>query len=149
MIATMRGIPQLFAGDEYAQRSVDMSRGHSGLRQPLPDEANLTETEKDMFEYQSRLFQFRKQEPVIHTGKTMHFMSRDNTYAYFRYNADEAVFVFLNASATNKQIPTDHYKEILTKYNPRGIDIISGKIVDLSEETVVQPLTSIVVKLGK
>ena len=147
MIATIRGIPQLFAGDEYGQRSADLSKGHSGLRRPLPAKADLTAQEKDMFDYQSRLFQFRKNEAVIHTGKTMHFLSRDNTYAYFRYNADGAVFVYLNASDSPKQIPADHYAEILDKYCNTGVDVITGKETDLSKEITVEPLSSIVVKL--
>lgn len=147
MIATMRGIPQLFAGDEYGQRSVDLSKGHSGLRQPLPQKEQLTEAEKDMFNFQSRLFQFRKSEPVIHTGKTMHFLGRDNTYAYFRYNDDEAVFVFLNASEQPRLIPADHYAEILGKYEKTGIDVVSGKEIDLNGNVEIEPLSSIVVKL--
>ncbi len=153
MIATMRGIPQLFAGDEYGQRSVDMSKGHSGLRQPLPEKDKLTDAERDMFEYQSKLFQFRKGEEVLHNGKTMHFMSRDNTYAYFRYNDEEAVFVFLNASDEPRIIPLDHYQEILSKYDPAGVDVISGKAYELREnprrKIKIEPLSSIVVKLTK
>lgn len=149
MIATMRGIPQLFAGDEYGQRSADITRGHSGLRQPLPQADKLTEAEKDMFAYQSNLFQFRLNETVLHTGKTMHFLSRDNTYAYFRYNDDEAVFVYLNASDAEKTIPACTYKEILSKYNAKGTDIISKREINLEDNAVVAPLSSVVVKLTK
>lgn len=149
LIATMRGIPQLFAGDEYGQRSVDLSRGHSGLRQPLPEMDKLTDAERDMFNYQSRIFQFRKTEQVLHNGKTMHFLSRDNTYAFFRYNQDEAVFVFANAAENKRVVPVDHYNEILSNYNPKGVDILTGNIVDLTEPFQLEPLTSIVVKLSK
>ena len=103
-----------------------------------------------MCDYHTRLFQWRKGEPVIHTGKTMHFITRDNTYAYFRYNENEAVFVYLNASEENRTIPTAHYAEILGKYNPVGVDVITGDTYDLSEEEIVIPaLSSIVVKLSK
>ena len=149
LVATMRGIPQLFAGDEYGQRSVDLSRGHSGLRQPLPQEDSLTEAEKDMFDFQSRLFQFRKEQEVLHTGKTMHFISRDNTYAFFRYNDTEAVFVFANAATDKRLVPVDHYQEILSLYNPHGEDVLTGKPVDLTQPFFIEPLTSIVVKLNK
>ncbi len=148
LIATMRGIPQLFAGDEYGQRSADRSRGHSGLRQPLPQENQLSDYEKDMFDFQSRLFTWRLNEPVIHTGKTMHFMSRDNTYAYFRYNNDKAVFVYLNASAQPRTIPTEHYNEILAHYNTNGTDLISGKEYNLSQTITIEPLTSIIIPLN-
>ncbi|MBQ7209519.1 MAG: cyclomaltodextrinase C-terminal domain-containing protein [Paludibacteraceae bacterium] len=148
MIATMRGIPQLFAGDEYGMRSADITRGHSGLRQPLPEADKLTDAERDMFDYQSRLFQFRKQEPIIHNGKTLHFASRDNTYAYFRYTDDGAVFVFLNAAEQPRIVPIGNYEEILAKYNQQGVDILSGDITDLSKPFEVAPLSAIVVKIN-
>lgn len=149
LIATIRGIPQLFAGDEYGMRSADIRRGHSGLRQPLPAVDTLSEAQKDMFDFQSRLFNFRKNEPIIHTGKTMHFLPQHNAYAYFRYNDDGAVFTFINASEQAQTIPADTYQEILCRYNPQGIDVISGQAIDLSAPTTVEPLTSIVVKLNK
>ena len=150
LLATMRGIPQVFAGDEYAMKSSDRRLGHSTLRMPLPQGKEVTPEMQDMFDYQSRLFQWRKSEPVIHTGKTMHFMSRDNTYGFFRYNDTEAVFVFTNASEDNRTIPTANYAEILSKYNPVGEDVITGKTYDLSHrDIVVAPLSSIVVKLNK
>ena len=150
LLATMRGIPQVFYGDEYAMKSADRRMGHSTLRMPLPLGEAVTAEMQDMFDYQSRLFQWRKGEKVIHTGRTMHFMSRDNTYAYFRYNDEEAAFVFVNASDENRTIPTANYAEILGKYNPVGMDVISGKTYDLSQKDIVIPaLSSIVVKLNK
>ena len=150
LLATMRGIPQVFYGDEYAMKSSDRRLGHSTLRMPLPLGEAVTEEMQDMFDYQSKLFQWRKGEPVIHTGRTMHFMSRDNTYGFFRYNDNEAVFVFVNASEDNRTIPTANYAEILSKYNPVGVDVITGKIYHLSQkDIVIDPLSSIVVKLQK
>jgi hypothetical protein len=80
----------------------------------------------------------------------MHFMSRDNTYAFFRYTDEGAVFVFANASAENRTIPTANYAEILGKYNPVGTDIMTGERVDLSKtDLVVAPLSTLIVKLSK
>ena len=150
LLATMRGIPQVFYGDEYGMTSSDRSLGHSTLRMPLPLGDAVTAEMKDMYDYQSQLFQFRKNEPILHTGKTMHFMSRDNTYAYFRYTDEGAVFVFANASEHERTIPTDHYTEILGKYNPVGADVITGKTIDLSQkDIVVAPISTIIVKLNK
>lgn len=150
LLATMRGIPQVFAGDEYDMHSSDMSKGHSTLRMPLPTPEQLTDEQRDMFDYQSRLLQWRKSEPVIHTGRTMHFLSRDNTYAFFRYTDEEAVFVFANASDEARTIPTTHYTEILSKYNLVGTDILTGKSVDLSLTNIeVAPVSALIVKLHK
>ena len=150
LLATMRGIPQVFAGDEYDMHSSDMSKGHSTLRMPLPMPEQLTDEQRDMFDYQRRLLQWRKSEPVIHTGRTMHFLSRDNTYAFFRYTDEEAVFVFANASDEARTIPTTHYTEILSKYNLVGTDILTGKSVDLSLTNIeVAPVSALIVKLHK
>lgn len=150
LLATMRGIPQVFAGDEYDMHSSDMSKGHSTLRMPLPMPEQLTDEQRDMFDYQRRLLQWRKSEPVIHTGRTMHFLSRDNTYAFFRYTDEEAVFVFANASDEARTIPTTHYTEILSKYNLVGTDILTGKSVDLSLTNIEVALVSaLIVKLHK
>ncbi len=150
LLATMRGIPQVFAGDEYGLKSSDRSMGHSTLRMPLPLGEEVTDEMQDMFDYQSKLFQWRKTEPIIHIGKTMHFITRDNTYAYFRYTDEGAVFVYVNASEENRTIPTAHYAEILCKYNPVGVDIITGETIDLSQKDLVAtPLSALIVKLGK
>lgn len=150
LLATMRGIPQVFAGDEYDMHSSDMSKGHSTLRMPLPMPEQLTDEQRDMFDYQRRLLQWRKSEPVIHTGRTMHFLNRDNTYAFFRYTDEEAVFVFANASNEARTIPTTHYTEILSKYNLVGTDILTRKSVDLSLTNIeVAPVSALIVKLHK
>lgn len=150
LLATMRGIPQVFAGDEYAMQSSDRSKGHSTLRMPLPMPEQLTDSQRDMYNYQRALFQWRKTEPILHTGKTLHFMSRDNTYAYFRYTDEGAVFVFANASEEPRTIPTAHYAEILTKYNTTGRDVLTGESVDLSREDIaVEPLSTLIVRIGK
>ena len=150
LLATMRGIPQVLYGDEYAMtsKSEDPSN-HSYLRAPLPQGDQVTDQMQDMFDFQSRLFNWRKDEPVLHWGKTMHFLARDNTYAYFRYNDDEAVFVFSNAAEEPREIPVDHYREILDQYNPVGFDPLNGEKVNLSEPQKVDALSTLVVKLTK
>lgn len=151
LLATMRGIPQVLYGDEYAMISSNKENpnDHSYLRMPLPQESELNAEMVDMFDFQSQLFQWRKKEPVLHFGKTLHFLSRDNTYAFFRYNDQEAVFVFTNASEEDREVPVSHYREILENYNPMGSDPLSGKKVSLVRPFKVAGLSTIVVKLTK
>jgi len=148
LIATLRGIPQTFAGDEYAQRSADRSMGHSGLRQPLPEKDQITPDQQALYQQMCQLWNWRKTEPVLWTGKTMHFMARDNTYAYVRYNKDEAVLVFINASEQEKTIPLDHYQEILSRY-PTAINPFTHQSIDLSQPQLSDPLSAFIVKLSK
>ena len=151
LLATMRGIPQVLYGDEYAMTSASEDpSNHSYLRAPLPQGDEVTPEMQDMFDFQSKLFQWRKNEPVLHTGKTMHFLARDNTYAFFRYDKESAVFVFANASDQVRVAPTENYEEILSQYNPVGINPLTGETVDLRRADVAAPaLSTIVVKLHK
>ena len=150
LLATMRGIPQVLYGDEYAMISKgEDPNAHSYLRAPLPQGEEVTAEMQDMFDFQSKLFNWRKNEPVLHSGRTMHFLARNNTYAYFRYNDNEAVFVFANASEEPRIIPTDTYKEILGKYNAVGIDPLTGEEVDMNEELNIRGLETLIVKLKK
>ncbi len=151
LLATMRGIPQVLYGDEYAMTSAcpDPSN-HSYLRAPLPQGEQVTPAMQDMFDFQSRLFNWRKDEKVLHFGRTMHFLGRNNTYAYFRYNENEAVFVFANAAEEPRRIPTETYAEILSKYNAVGFSPLTGEVIDLNRKDIEVPeLSTVVVKLVK
>lgn len=150
LLATMRGIPQVLYGDEFAMTSKgEDPSNHSYLRAPLPQGDEVTEEMNDMFEFQSKLFNWRKGEKVLHVGKTMHFLARNNTYAFFRYLDNEAVFVFANAGEKPVEIPVDHYAEILRKYRPVGINPMTGEEVDLSQPMKIEGLSTIIVKLWK
>ena len=152
LLATMRGIPQVLYGDEYAMISANKEdpNNHSYLRAPLPLGEEVNKEMKEMYDFQSRLFQWRKKEPVLHFGKTMHFLSRNNTYAFFRYDDKEAVFVFANAADEARNIPVETYQEILGQYNPEGYDPLTGNIINLSRNDIKVPaLSTIIVKLTK
>ena len=169
LMATMRGIPQIFAGDELMMVSADRSQGHGGLRVDFPggwpgDKMNLFTHEgreaqrlntdgkavypgqaELLFDYVSRLFNWRKTAEVIHTGRTLHFITRDNTYAFFRYNDNKAVFVFINNSEEEKTIPWSYYSEI-SEGLKEGIDVLTGTTVTIDDSTKVAPETALVVE---
>lgn len=150
LLATMRGIPQVFYGDEYAMTAPEDPNSHSHLRMPLPLGDQVTKEQQEMYDFQSALFQWRKKETVLHTGRTMHFLSRDNTYGFFRYNENEAVFVFANAAEEARTIPTANYKEITSKYNTVGVNPLTGETIDLSKTDITVPaLSTLIVKLTK
>lgn len=172
LMATMRGIPQVFAGDELMMVSADRSQGHGGLRVDFPggwpgDKMNLFTHEgreaqrlntdgkavypgqaELLFDYVSRLFNWRKTAEVIHTGRTLHFITRDNTYAFFRYNDSKAVFVFINNSEEDKTIPWSYYSEI-SEGLKEGIDVLTGTTVTIDDSTKVAPETALVVEFQR
>ena len=169
MMATMRGYPQIFAGDEQMFVSCDLGMGHGGLRVDFPggwpgDEMDLFTDEgrkaatkntdglavpqgqaADIFDYVSHLFQWRKTKDVIHNGKTMHFITRDNTYGYFRYDDDDVVFVYVNNSNEPKNIPWSYYSEI-SEGLTGGVNVVTGEPCEVSDATVAEPQSVLIVE---
>ena len=171
MMATMRGIPQIFAGDElmFVSDNLRDAGDHGGLRVDFPggwkgdavdlftEEGRKAQTHNtdglevpqgqaaEMFDYVSRLFQWRKTKDVIHNGKTLHFMTRDNTYGYFRHDEYDVVFVYINNSQQPKNIPWSYYSEISEGLKD-GVDVITGEPCEISDATVVPPCTALIVE---
>ena len=159
LLATMRGIPQFFTGDEWMMRSVDLSQGHGGLRTDSPggwpsdkvdyfDAEQLTGDAAEVYCHVKKLFNWRKTKPVIHHGKTLHFGTRDNTYAYFRYDATDAVFVYVNNSRGKRQVPWSNYAEI-TEGLTEGRNVLTGEIVTISDTTTVGPREALIVEFKR
>jgi glycosidase len=151
-------MPQILYGDELMFRSTDRSKGHPTLRVDFPggwegDAVNLfnreehTGDQKEVFDHTHALMNWRKSKEVIHTGKTLHFIDRDNTYAFFRYNDAEVVFVYVNNSNEEHTVPWARYAEI-TDGLTEGRDVLTGNSVKM-DNLKVAPMTSIVVEFTR
>lgn len=145
LMATVRGFPQIFAGDEMMTVSDDLSQGHGGLRVMFPLNWESDPVSKDLHDYVSTLFQWRKGSEAVHNGKTLHFLSRDNTYAFFRYTDDEAVFVFLNNNSTPRTVPWADYAEITSSLKGKGHNIFDGSEFN-AESCLVPAKSSIIIE---
>lgn len=169
LLATVRGIPQIFYGDEMGFATGKTYKSDGELRMDFPggwegDKVDLFTEEgrasatvtvggktipqgqlAELHDYAKTLFQWRKTKDVIHTGRTMHFLGRDNTYAFFRYNDTDKVFVYVNNSPEPKTIPWSHYSEIASDLTT-GRNVLTGEPLQLSDSTVVPPSTALVVE---
>ena len=173
LFATARGIPQILYGDEMMFTSSDLRQGHGGLRVDFPggwegDEFDLFTKEgrlaadtdfdgsemdagvrEDVYEYCRTLFRWRKDADVIHHGRTLHFLPEGSGYGYFRYNDDEAVFVFINNSSEDEvAVPWSHYAEF-TEGLHDGVNVITGEKATVSDDTVVPPLGALVIEFKR
>ena len=158
LLATLRGMPQILYGDELMFRSTDRSKGHPTLRVDFPggwdgdaqnlfDKAQHSGAQKDVYDYTRAIMNWRKTKDVIHSGKTMHFIDRDNTYAYFRYDDNNVVFVFINNTDSVREIPWARYAEIAEGLT-EGRDVITGEIVTMSGAKVA-PMSALVVEFQR
>ena len=155
LLATLRGMPQMLYGDELLFRSTDRSKGHPTLRVDFPggwegdrinlfDRANHFGAQKEVYDYTRHIMNWRKSKEVIHSGKTLHFIDRDNTYAYFRYNDSEVVFVYINNSDNEHTIPWARYAEI-TEGLGEGVNVITGEPIKMNGVKVA-PMSTLVVE---
>ena len=145
LMATLRGFPQIFAGDELMVTSRDLSQGHGGLRVELPLDWAEDPVSKDLHDCFSTLFQWRKTSDAVHNGATKHFISRDNTYAYFRYTDSEAVFVYVNNNPSERALPWDSYAEMMPHIKGQGHNVLTGEEF-IPDGMTVPGKTSIVIE---
>lgn len=148
LYGTVRGFPQIYTGDELMVVSRDRSQGHGGLRVEFPENWEENPVMKDVHDYCRTLFQWRKGCKAIHDGRTLHFLTRDNTYAYFRYTDSEAVFVYLNNNAEERAVPWADYEEFTSKRSGMWTDALTGNPVETGN-LVVPAKGSLVLELKK
>jgi len=156
-LLTMRGFPQLYYGTEIMMTG-DKGKGDGDLRKDFPggwpgDTQNAFTSqgrnvnENDAFNFTSKLLNWRKQNPVIHTGKFLHFIPQDNCYVYFRYNDQKTVMVVLNNhNSETKTIDTNRFSEIMKGYNS-GFEIISGKNISSLTSIEIAPKSAMIIEL--
>jgi glycosidase len=156
LLATTRGIPQLYYGSEIGMAG-NKDQGDAYVRQDFPGgwegDANnaftkdgRTEKQNEYFEFTAKLFNWRKNKPVIHFGKMTHYVPENNTYIYFRYQDTDCVMVIINNNTQSQTIKTNRFTENLGKYIS-GKEIITEKIIDITTEISIEPKSIMILEL--
>jgi glycosidase len=156
LVATVRGIPQLYYGSEIGMAG-DKGKGDGDIRHDFPGgwagDANNAFTkagrdaqQQQYFDFTSKLFTWRKNKEVIHTGKTTQYIPDNNVYVYFRYNDKETVMVAINNSTEAKTFKTARFAESI-KNLKSSTDVITGKTVDVTGEVTMEPKSVLVLEL--
>ena len=139
MLATVRGYPQYYYGDEIL---IDGKGGsYEDARHCFPggwahheknafDPKQRTKQQKEVYNYLRSILQFRKNSGALCYGKMTHFLPDDGIYCYFRYTENQTVMVVVNKNPKAKELN-------LERFNERNIigrqarDITTGKISTL------------------
>jgi glycosidase len=150
-------IPQFYTGDEILMTSAVGERNDATYRTPFPggwagDKVDafkgvgLGKKERTAQDFVRKLANWRKGQPVIHSGKMMHYGPQDNTWVYFRYNDEKKVLVAFNNNAREMSLDVDRFREMLSGV-AGGTDALTGKTYDLREKLVLAPRAAIVLEL--
>ena len=93
--------------------------------------------------YLKQLLNWRKNNPVIAEGKTLHFAPFNGVYVYFRYTDDKMVMVVVNKNEAETVIDTKRFAEIL-KNKWKAENIMTAEIIsDLSSLKVKGKTTTV------
>lgn len=156
IIATVRGIPQIYYGSEIGMDG-NKDKGDADIRYDFPGgwegdvnnaftETGRTPIQNDYFDFTSRLFNWRKTKSVIHSGKMTHYIPENNVYVYFRYNDTESIMVLINNSNETKALNTDRFQENIGNFKT-GKDIITTKTIDINQTITLEPKSVLVLEL--
>ena len=156
LLATVRGIPQLYYGSEIGMAG-DKNKGDADIRRDFPGgwngdsnntftKAGRNEEQNKFYDVTSKLFNWRKLKEVIHTGKTTHYIPENNVYVYFRYNEKESVMVVINNSNETQTFKTKRFAENIQS-RQTGNDILTGKTVDLQNDIAIEGKSVLVLEL--
>jgi neopullulanase len=159
VIATVRGIPQIYYGSEIGMRG-DKSQGDAAIRQDFPggwkeDKQNAftaagrTSEQNTYFDFTQKLFNWRKTSKAIHHGTFKQFLPENNVYVYFRETAEEVVMVVINNQSKDQNLNLSRFAECIGNAQG-GKEILSGQNVSFSSGSIaVKGKSSMIIEWKK
>ncbi len=157
-LATTRGFPMIYYGTEALSDRGSLE-GDPGKRKDFPGGwqgdnvnmftgQNLSPEQKDVLDYTSTLFTWRKGNKTVQQGKLTQYIPEDGIYVYFRTLGKEAVMVIMNNNKYAKTLVTDRFDENLKGFK-RGKDILFGSPVQNLNTIEIPGKTVKIIELSK
>ena len=145
-ILSVRGIPQLYAGEEIAMEGGE----DPDNRRDFPSSAFAAEgrsaKQKEMFEWTRTWIRLRREHAAIRSGRLIDLFVDDETYVFARQLSSETVIVAINRENKAKQVTVPAgsigVKDGTTLRSVIGVDassrVIDGEaMLDLPAQTAV------------
>ncbi len=98
--------------------------------------------------YTSKLLKWRRDNPVLHTGKLKHYVPQKGVYCYFRYNDSDRVMVVMNKNMDEVELDLDRFSSMLEGYK-QATDIISEERQSIDKSLTIPARSTTVFHLSK
>jgi len=139
---TLRGIPQLYYGDEIGmtgggdpENRHDFPGGWPGDAKDAFDSGGRTPEQKTIFDQTQSLLRVRREHPVLARGHLWHLASDDSSYVFERDSDEEKIVVaFNNASASHEvniplqNTPAQGALDLVTLFGEARGKIVDGEM---------------------
>ncbi|WP_341503348.1 glycoside hydrolase family 13 protein [Gallaecimonas sp. GXIMD4217] len=156
VLATTRGIPQLFYGTELMMANPG-GEDHGLIRSDFPggwpgDQANafsgsgLTPQQVAAQGWLKRLLNWRKGATAIHDGSLVHHVPHDGLYVYFRRHEAQNVMVILNKNETPKTVELARFAAQLQGAG-RALEVTTGRRLALEDSLTLPAKTAWILEL--
>ncbi len=140
-IATTRGIPQLYYGDEIAMMGVkgindgimrkDMPGGWANDAKNIFTQNGYTTSDIEMqaLTFNTKLWNWRKTNLAVQQGQLKHYYPKQNVYIAKRSYKNKTTIMIFNFSKATKILDPKEYKEVLSGFT-NSKTIFSSKNTD-------------------
>lgn len=151
LLLTLRGIPQIYSGDEIAMpggadpdNRRDFPGGFPGDPRNAFTASGRTPEQQDVFSYVQSLLALRKNHAALRTGKQWHIGWNDTYYAFLRELPEEKLLVVYNngpktvdLSIPVENTPLETARQLQTLFGNSAAEIVSGNVsVSLPAQTL-------------
>jgi glycosidase len=142
LLLTLRGIPQIYYGDEIAMpggddpdNRRDFPGGFSGDTRSAFTVAGRTPEQQDVFAYVHSLLDLRKSHPALRMGKQWHIGWDDTYYAFLRELPEEKLLVIYNNAGKARTLeipvgdtPLEKEQQLQAVFGNISAEVVDGKI---------------------
>jgi neopullulanase len=157
-LLTVRGIPSFLYGTEILMEGL-APEGAGFVRGGFPggwrddrvsafNPATLSNMQREGLRFVTAILNWRKQNPEIMQGTTIHFEPRDDVYAFMRVGGDKKLLVILNNNPDSaRRLEQSRFAESTGKIS-QVINVVTGEMSSGLGNLILNPKSIVILELS-